>query len=100
MIQFTDFAILANVKQPLFCFGKLLKNQWQPVKEDGAWYLRRDGSRFGVHWSKNSLATLMRISRVTDDISSEAREDPLKQPKTPANTQVILILFVFAWCLP
>ena len=75
MIQFTDFAILANVKQPLFCFGKLLKNNWQPVKEDGSWYLRRDDSRFGVHWSKNSLATFMRISRVSDEPRPEAREN-------------------------
>ena len=84
MIQFTDYAVLANVKQPLFCFGKLLKNLWQPVKEDGAGYLRRDDSRFGVHWSKNSLATFMRISRVSGEAPTESGEEPPKAADDPS----------------
>ena len=74
IIQFVDQAILVKVKQPLFCFGKMLKSLWTPMKVDGEWYMQKDGSQFGVHWAKNSLAANMRIYRVHDG-SQLVRED-------------------------
>ena len=65
LIQFVDKVVLAKVKQPLFCLGKLLKNRWSPVDRAGVWSLDRDGSSFKTHWCKNSLATFMRISRMS-----------------------------------
>ncbi|CAE7034963.1 GIP [Symbiodinium sp. CCMP2592] len=40
VIQFRDKAVLAQVRQPLFCFGKLLRDQWVP-----SWILSKAGDR-------------------------------------------------------
>ena len=66
-IQFVDNVLLAAVRQPLVCFGKMLKSQWAPMQHGDQWFLQRGDSQFRVHWSKNSLAALMSISKVAEE---------------------------------
>ena len=91
IIEFKDNVVLAHVQQPLFCLGKLMKRQWKPeCDEFGRWTMRRGEACFPLHWSRNSLATYMTISRVTD----ESPEDPSPPagPSPPDAMRVQMII--------
>ena len=95
-IQFVDNAILARVRQPLFCFGKLLRSHWKPVQQGGDWFLQKGDSKFNVHWSKNSLATLMRISRVASEAVHPAEPEQDSHPNGGGDPVVLRLRMVLA----
>ena len=66
-IVFLDNVVLAAVKQPLVCLGKLLKGNWALGSKSDGMVLERAGMAFPVHWSKNSLAAFMKIYKITED---------------------------------
>ena len=69
VISFKDSVVLGNVQQPLFCLGKLMKRGWIPVcDEHDLWYMQKGEASFPVHWSRNSLATYMRLSRLEEAV--------------------------------
>ena len=75
VIQFKDRVVLAQVRQPLFCFGKLLRDCWTTELDPRrGWRLRKGDRSFPVHWSKNSLATRMRIRRVDEGSKTRVEE--------------------------
>ncbi|CAE7220909.1 unnamed protein product [Symbiodinium sp. CCMP2592] len=91
IIQFRDKAVLAQVRQPLFCFGKLLRDQWLPeLNPQQGWCLRKGERSFGVHWSKNSLATYMRILRADGECAKSAHEPA--SPQAPPAMAVRLVV--------
>ena len=56
-ICFKDDVILASVKQPLLCLGKLIRKNWLLSRRDNdRLVLEKDGRAFRVDWSKNSLS--------------------------------------------
>ena len=75
VIQFKDRVVLAQVRQPLFCFGKLLRDCWTTELDPRrGWRLRKGDRSFPVHWSKNSLATRTRIRRVDEGSKTRVEE--------------------------
>ncbi|CAE7797529.1 RE1 [Symbiodinium sp. CCMP2592] len=91
VIQFRDKAVLAQVRQPLFSFGKLLRDQWlRELNPHQGWCLRKDERSFGVHWSKNSLATYMRILRVEGECAKPDHEPA--PPQAPLAMAVRLVV--------
>ena len=91
VIQFRDKAVLAQVRQPLFCFGKLLRDHWvpEPGPREG-WRLRKGTRSFGVHWSKNSLATYMRILRVEDECSQQVLKPAASEGPPAMEVRLVL----------
>ena len=76
VISFKDFVVLGNVQQPLFCLGELMKRGWVPVCDEyDSWYMQKGEAWFPVHWSRNSLATRMRISRLEEMVVQGDGED-------------------------
>ena len=76
VISFKDSVVLGNVPQPLSCLGKLMKRGWVPVcDEHDTWYMQKGEAWFPVHWSRNSLATHMRISRLEEMVVQGNGED-------------------------
>ena len=63
---FKDKVIVARVKQPLVCMGKLMRDNWMPEQVNGEWTLRKGDQSFPVYWSRNSLAANMRIFRLEE----------------------------------
>ena len=63
---FRDKVLIANVQQPLFCIGKLLKDEWLTSKVDGSLVMEKGSKRFPIYMSRNSLAASMRIHRIAD----------------------------------
>ena len=63
---FRDKVLIANVQQPLFCIGKLLKDDWLTSKVDGSLGMEKGSKRFPIYMSRNSLAASMRIHRISD----------------------------------
>ena len=62
---FRDKVVVAQVKQPLLCVGKLMREQWLPSKtEEGTWLMKRGAQSFPIHWSRNSMAAQMKIYRL------------------------------------
>ncbi|CAE7675889.1 unnamed protein product, partial [Symbiodinium necroappetens] len=91
IIEFKDRVVLAHVQQPLFCLGKLMKRQWVPeCDEFGRWTMRRGEARFPLHWSRNSLATYMTISRVAHEVPQTPHELP--GPSLPEQPRVQMIV--------
>ena len=88
VISFKDSVVLGNVQQPLFCLGKLMKRGWVPVcDEHDLWYMQKGEAWFPVHWSRNSLATYMRISRLEEAIDREARKEMITELERPSLSQ-------------
>ena len=76
VISFKDSVVLGNVQQPLFRLGKLMKRGWVPVCDEyDSWYMQKGEAWFPVHWSRNSLATHMRISRLEEMVAQGDGED-------------------------
>ena len=72
VLRFTDKVILAKVKQPLLCAGKLMKGKWLPQYDSSNNLVMSDGERaFPLQWSRNSLAAKMRIYRLREEESEE-----------------------------
>ena len=63
---FKDKVVVAQVKQPLMCMGKLMRDNWLPQQVDGEWVLQKGDQSFPVFWSRNSLAANMRIFRLEE----------------------------------
>ena len=63
---FRDKVLIANVQQPLFCIGKLLKDDWLTSKVGGSLVMEKGSKRFPIYMSRNSLAASMRIHRIAD----------------------------------
>ena len=61
---FRDKAVIGQVRQPLFCVGKLMRENWMPKQTERGLCMTRGSQGFSVHWSRNSLATHMKIHRV------------------------------------
>ena len=76
VISFRDSVVLGHVRQPLFCLGKPMKRGWVPVCDEyDSWYMQKGEAWFPVHWSRNSLATYMRISRLEEVVAQRDDED-------------------------
>ena len=76
VISFKDSVVLGNVQQPLFCLGKLMKRGWVLFCDEYyTWYMQKGEAWFPVHWSRNSLATHMRISRLEEMVVQGNGED-------------------------
>ena len=70
-IVFKDRAVLAKVRQPLLCVGKLFRGGWYPrpsADGDAAMFMCKGSQEFPIHFSRNSLAASMRILR-TEELS-------------------------------
>ena len=83
-IVFLDNVVLAAVKQPLVCLGKLLKGNWALGTTGDGMCLERAGMAFPVHWSKNSLAAFMKIYKITED------EAPTVTPSREASVRMVV----------
>ena len=71
-LRFTDKVILAKVKQPLLCAGKLMKGKWLPKYDSYNNLVMSDGERaFPLQWSRNSLSAKMRIYRLQEEEEEE-----------------------------
>ena len=71
-LRFTDKVILARVKQPLLCAGKLMKGNWLPKYDSCNNLVMSDGERaFPLQWSRNSLSARMRIYRLQEEDEEE-----------------------------
>ncbi|CAE7029864.1 unnamed protein product [Symbiodinium sp. CCMP2592] len=68
-IVFRDRAVLANVRQPLLCAGKLFRGGWYPkasATEDGVMVMCKGEQEFPLHFARNSVAATMRILRTEE----------------------------------
>ena len=68
-IVFRDRAVLAKVRQPLLCAGKLFRGGWYPKSsgEGGdAMVMCKGSQEFPIHFSRNSIAATMRILRTEE----------------------------------
>ncbi|CAE7625122.1 unnamed protein product [Symbiodinium necroappetens] len=66
---FRDRAVLARVKQPLLCAGKLFRGGWYPrpsSDEDGSLVMCKGDQEFPIYFSRNSIACSMRIMRTEE----------------------------------
>ena len=71
-LRFTDKVILARVKQPLLCAGKLMKGNWLPKYDSCNNLVMSDGERaFPLQWSRNSLSARMRIYCLREEDEEE-----------------------------
>ncbi|CAE7542324.1 unnamed protein product [Symbiodinium sp. CCMP2592] len=91
IIEFNDRVVLAHVQQPLFCLGKLMKRQWKPeCDEFGRWTMRRGEACFPLHWSRNSLATYMTISRVYYQNPEDPHQHEGPSPPEASRVQIVV----------
>ncbi|CAE7832166.1 unnamed protein product [Symbiodinium sp. CCMP2592] len=68
-IVFRDRAVLANVRQPLLCAGKLFRGGWYPkasATDDGVVVMCKGEQEFPLHFARNSVAATMRILRTEE----------------------------------
>ncbi|CAE7237023.1 unnamed protein product [Symbiodinium sp. CCMP2592] len=65
-IVFRDRAVLARVKQPLLCAGKMFKDGWLPRPEAEQLVMKKGSQAFPVHWARNSLVATMKIFRTEE----------------------------------
>ncbi|CAE7696343.1 unnamed protein product [Symbiodinium sp. CCMP2592] len=68
-IVFRDRAVLANVRQPLLCAGKLFRGGWYPkasATDDGIMVMCKGEQEFPLHFARNSVAATMRILRTEE----------------------------------
>ena len=105
-IVFKDRAVLAKVRQPLLCVGKLFRGGWYPrPSADGNaamfMFMCKGSQEFPIHFSRNSLAASMRILRteelpirsvveVPDSLLSELRRSgwQVTTGSTPTHVQM------------
>ena len=89
-ICFKDDVILASVKQPLLCLGKLIRKNWLLGRRDNdQLVLEKDGRAFRVDWSKNSLSACMKIYR------AEASDE--SAPEESLSVRAVVELSVTTW---
>ena len=81
--------MLTQVRQPLFCLGKLLGGQSAELDPQKGWRVRKGDRSFAVHWSKNSLATYMRIHRV-DQEAETRRIAPVEVVTQPLEIRMLV----------
>ncbi|CAE7849605.1 unnamed protein product, partial [Symbiodinium necroappetens] len=65
-IVFKDKAVLARVKQPLLCAGKLIRDGWLPRPDSENLVMAKGSQAFPLHWARNSIAATMKIFRTEE----------------------------------
>ena len=61
-----DKAVLARVKQPLLCAGKLIRDGWLPRPDSENLVMTKGSQAFPLHWARNSIAATMKIFRTEE----------------------------------